>query len=539
MKLVVALLFTCLSLMTLAQNKQLSYEAEDDIDEHEVVAAYQLPIKQKVTRSAQIVFQPTPSGFSDTDNVILTRYDSKGRILSRETYDYQPPDRRDYDFAFPAKNYLIDGEGVSFIYNKEGYVAERRAYKVAATNSQEAGVFSMMLSRRDKKRSRSADNEKDLQRVLDSLNRVEIEAVIMPEGLTTYAYDKDGNRIYSYDSTRGDSLRYLYTYYPNGLVKMQQVIWYEDTTERHIVYDNKQRITSIDRYHRRGAEWWKNTHLRHTGHHDSSNYYLQSRELLVYDKQDRVVQQFVLSDRDGKMDTTSRTLHTFYGKDSMDARYYFDNGTGAITGIRVLVVYNKKGLPVDSRRYVTEARGGERLQGQTRTFYDKEADGILASRKVSLDRKPLKQKPHRQEMQEEQEAPVQVEDDVNAVEPGLAIPPPGVGAVEPLPPPPPPTIFSYVEQMPEFPGDLNKYLADNMRYPEGAKTNHVQGRVIVHFVVTEDGSIEGAKVTRSIHKELDEEAIRLIRAMPKWKPAKQNGRPVKVYYTLPVSFKLD
>ncbi len=102
-------------------------------------------------------------------------------------------------------------------------------------------------------------------------------------------------------------------------------------------------------------------------------------------------------------------------------------------------------------------------------------------------------------------------------------------------------IFQVVEEMPSFPGGMDKLLEwiyDNIKYPSIAQENQIQGRVIVEFVVNKDGSIVDPKVIRSIDKSLDNEAMRVIKAMPKWSPGKQRGKPVRVKYTLPVMFKL-
>lgn len=106
----------------------------------------------------------------------------------------------------------------------------------------------------------------------------------------------------------------------------------------------------------------------------------------------------------------------------------------------------------------------------------------------------------------------------------------------------PDSIYQVVEEMPEFPGGMSalmEYIKTNIRYPETSRKNGVQGRVIVQFVVTKDGSIEQARVVRNINLELDEEALRVIRSMPRWKPGKQRGRIVKVKFTVPVTFRLD
>ena len=101
-------------------------------------------------------------------------------------------------------------------------------------------------------------------------------------------------------------------------------------------------------------------------------------------------------------------------------------------------------------------------------------------------------------------------------------------------------LFDVVEQMPEFPdggmGGLMKYFQKNMRYPAEGKEAGKQGRVTVQFVVNKDGSISGARVLRGVDPLLDAEAIRLVNAMPKWKPGMQQGTPVAVKYTVPVRF---
>ncbi|MCR5445782.1 MAG: M56 family metallopeptidase [Bacteroidales bacterium] len=104
-----------------------------------------------------------------------------------------------------------------------------------------------------------------------------------------------------------------------------------------------------------------------------------------------------------------------------------------------------------------------------------------------------------------------------------------------------PEVYNVVEVDPEFPGGIEalyKYLAENITYPQQAKDSGIQGRVYVTFVVEKDGSITGAKVLRGIGGGCDEEALRVVNAMPKWTPGKQLGEPVRVQFNLPVVFKL-
>lgn len=103
------------------------------------------------------------------------------------------------------------------------------------------------------------------------------------------------------------------------------------------------------------------------------------------------------------------------------------------------------------------------------------------------------------------------------------------------------TIYNAVAQMPQFPGGeaaLMKYINSHINYPPAAAMNKVQGNVIVQFVVNKDGSVGEVKVVRSVDNDLDREAIRVIKSLPKFTPGRQNGKAVNVWYTLPVPFKL-
>lgn len=101
-------------------------------------------------------------------------------------------------------------------------------------------------------------------------------------------------------------------------------------------------------------------------------------------------------------------------------------------------------------------------------------------------------------------------------------------------------IFKYVEMMPEFPGNVADFLGQNLRYPEASRNRREQGRALVKFVVDLDGSVREIKILQSSGFErLDEEALRVVHLMPHWKAGTQEGKPVKVYMTLPVTFRLD
>ena len=104
--------------------------------------------------------------------------------------------------------------------------------------------------------------------------------------------------------------------------------------------------------------------------------------------------------------------------------------------------------------------------------------------------------------------------------------------------------FVVVEEMPSFgPGGIdefrNNYIAKNLKYPDVAAENGIQGRVYVNFVVEPDGRVTNVKVVRGVDPALDKEAVRVVSSSPKWKPGKQRGKPVRVQYTIPIIFVLQ
>ena len=103
-------------------------------------------------------------------------------------------------------------------------------------------------------------------------------------------------------------------------------------------------------------------------------------------------------------------------------------------------------------------------------------------------------------------------------------------------------VFVVVEKSPEFPGgndSLYAFIGRNIKYPEMAKKNKIEGRVFVTFVVEKDGQVSSAKILRDIGGGCGEEALRVVNSMPKWKPGTQRGNPVRVQFNLPIMFQLQ
>ena len=103
----------------------------------------------------------------------------------------------------------------------------------------------------------------------------------------------------------------------------------------------------------------------------------------------------------------------------------------------------------------------------------------------------------------------------------------------------PKKVYDYIENMPTFNGNLNQWLLQNMKYPVEAMNKKEQGKVIVQFIVSENGEVSEPKIIRSVSPALDKEACRIVLAMPKWNPGKLKGKPVAVRYMLPISFRLQ
>jgi periplasmic protein TonB len=103
-------------------------------------------------------------------------------------------------------------------------------------------------------------------------------------------------------------------------------------------------------------------------------------------------------------------------------------------------------------------------------------------------------------------------------------------------------VFIAVEEMPTFPGGdkaLHESLYKNLRYPEEAYNNNIEGKVLIRFVITKDGTVTNATVLRSADPALDKAALDAVKKLPKFNPGKQGGKPVNVWYTLPIVFKMQ
>jgi protein TonB len=103
-------------------------------------------------------------------------------------------------------------------------------------------------------------------------------------------------------------------------------------------------------------------------------------------------------------------------------------------------------------------------------------------------------------------------------------------------------VYRTVDEMPAYPGGkdaLRNFISQNVKYPDKAKKQGVQGKVFVSFVINKKGEVRNAKIERGVSPEIDKEAIRVIKSMPKWTPGKEKGKPAKVQFTVPINFALS
>ena len=156
---------------------------------------------------------------------------------------------------------------------------------------------------------------------------------------------------------------------------------------------------------------------------------------------------------------------------------------------------------------------------------------------------PEEEPPKHEDIKDKAISTKTVEGDPNGIDPGLLEDSKGTGVVGPPPAPAKEEIFTFVEQPPTFPGGeeaLAKYLSKNIRYPRVAQENGISGTVFVQFVVDSEGNIKDVKtVGAKKGGGLEEEAVRVVKTMPKWKAGKQNGRQVSVQFNLPIRFTLQ
>jgi len=340
-------------------------------------------------------------------------------------------------------------------------------------------------------------------------------------------YDSNNNPIASKDTVIHSEGHYSYIYNPNGQVAMQRKVdlfhnatgnFFYNTQLRNFTYDSAGRILSILGYdlnndttsdamtkgvlHRRTY-----FHYNKAGLPDTITYVpdVRYKHIITYDTAGNVRSYTIIKYEQQWQDTVYYYNYKYKGKELIEATYY--KHSLKETPTRLLYNYNKQRQLIEIRTYKPGTKNTSRPDVQLLYFYgNKTEDAATAKHSLYV---PLnKRKQQNQATKTNATAKLQEQ------------------------------IFTYVEQMPSFNGVLESYIAKHLKYPERAKATGVQGRVVLHFIVDTDGSIKDVRVLKSLDRDCDKAAIDMLMHMPKWKPGKQNGKSIPVYYTMPVIFNI-
>ena len=537
----------------IAQSKKVPvYElATDKTTEPDAHAA-----KGLISGFTQVVLRPGYDGSVDTAELYTIKYYPTGYLQSIESYDYIGAHRfRDAedDAFFKNRSRISGGDRTTYEYDRHGNITSRKTYNIAVANSEQAGMVTLFalleqekmketekyvddgeLSVEDEEAIDSAVRER-VERLIDSISNSKGEEIAHLQRDENYEYDKNDNPTYSYEPLSKNNFRYSYTYYPDGFVKVQRSHYhstinsylYYSTTEHHFTWDGKGHITSVKTYiaerdsgdiatekNLRRAEY---THYNKQGLPDTILYMNEVRPVMhIITYKGRRQKTFTVMREE---DTSSHTEYLYDDGLLKEARRVGYRSGRKMGSDRRVISYDKNGLPVEELLYISDdSFKNEELKQQSLFFYGLPSDKQTAKRRLTRIERQEEEIPKTAGLVLVESEPDDPEEDTPEV--------------------PQPTIFTYVEQMPEFIGDINKYIVDNLQYPTAAEKDGITGRVTVRFVVGKDGAIREPKILRGIREDVDNEALRIVQNMPKWRPGKQNGMAVDVYYTLPVTFKL-
>lgn len=428
-------------------------------------------------------------------------------------------------------------------------------------------MYAAEMGQDDEDETARERNKERVLRTIDSLITNGVPEIITSGEDDNYQYDEDSNPIYRYSKANKNEYRYYYEYYPNGWVSKQRYIYtstinggtpYVSSLEHHFIYTKAGKLRSAATYivERDTINIADPKNLRRTqtfsynekGLIDSITYEEGNNKTLhTIQYRDTLQTLYTIAQFQpytGRYATQSKVFYTYDNKGNVAEQrtVRFANDTAANYEREVYTRSKFRNLPTQVLTYTSETGKAqdEWLYQQDLFFYgdrkeDAQTAGLARTSPPEQPQTPQPTTPPRPFTLPPSPPPVQPK---SYGDPGV---------VETIPPPtqapePREQIFMYVEQMPEFPGGsgaLRDFLDQNIQYPEKAKENGTQGRVIVKFVVRADGRITNAEIIRGIGDGCDEEALRVIGKMPLWKPGKQNGKAVDIFYTLPLTFQLD
>lgn len=496
------------------------------------------PIDEIRESYTEVIFKPDNARIYDTSVVRKYMYQD-GRLMRMEEYKYLDASDRRSDQVKRIPTMVTQGEMTQYRYDDGGKLTDEIRYMVKPANSW-AMINQLVKSRVWQEMAwgtKKEDLEKRLDKYLDSLLRVGVPGLSQLSDSLHLSYNPEGLLASSESYSRNLGLRQIYTYDDKGRIRMrrQEHYWPKDNDRRtrgwveehYFSYDARDSINSIISYQatndsmpniavpkllRRQEYRFVNAQ----GGTDSIFYQEHDRAYRYrykYDGQGKPTQILVLDStyRRPYFDSLSFTAVAYNATGRTEELYQvyaFPNGNSML---REKFLYDGSGRLVEALQYSWSDRAQEPdhpLQ-QHLYFYGTKSDKQTAARKIKRPAvhslpmpRPVVQKP------------------ASPVEPSKEV-------------------FRFVEQMPEFPGDMQAYLREHLHYPAAARKKGTEGRVVLQFIVETNGSIRDVKVVRSASPELDAEAVRVAKTMPAWTPGKQNGQRVAVYMNVPVTFRLE
>jgi len=514
-----------LSILAFGQDKKVPAEGEGTVNEWED------PQTERVL----------PKGISytelelwgdglDTESIRRVDCSANGRIKEESTFRY---DMHTHNPGIKAHITPISGiYKTVYEYDSNGNVIHKKMYEEIPVNSRGGVQKIRMLA--------SGNTEQNVNAFIDSVIKRKPAPFYTLHSDEFCNYDENNNPLLCNDTVKHHVERYSYTYNTTSKVATQKKLelfynaagkYFYNTRVRSFSYDSAGSILSILQYDLANdtvtdalangvLRVRKYFHYNEKGLPDTISYVpgISYQHIIAYNSKDLISNYTIIKKEQQWQDTVWYYSYQYAGNDLTEMDHSEHGRKSQPT--HVLYSYNKDHQLMEMRTYLPG--DGKTVQPYVQLLYfygDKNEDAATA--KLSLYIPPTKRKRNANRAvastQKNADKPVtrKATKDIDLEK-----------------------IFTYVEQMPAFQGDMNAYISEHIKYPSEAKKAGIEGRVILTFTVRSDGSITNIAVIRGLGYGCDEAAINLVKKMPKWKPGKQGGRAVDVNYTLPIIFRM-
>jgi len=462
----------------------------------------------------------------DTESIRRVDCNANGQVKEESKFGY---DMHTHNPGIKAHITPISGiYKTVYEYDSNGNVIHKKMYEEIPVNSR-GGVQKIRTLA-------SGNTEKDINAFTDSVIASKPEPFYTLYSDEFCSYDENNNPLLRNDTMKHHVERYSYTYNANDKVATQKKLdlfynaagkYFYNTRLRSFSYDSAGRILSILQYDLANdtvtdalangvLHVRKYFHYNEKGLPDTITYVpgISYQHIIAYNSKDLTSNYAIIKREQQWQDTVWYYSYQYTGNDLTEMDHS-EHGLKT-QATHVLYSYNKRYQLIEMRTYLPGNGKTGQPYVQLLYFYgDKADDAATAKRSQYI---PLARR--------KRDINIAGTKTQKSAAHTLAR---TTGKEQ---------IFTYVEQMPTFPGDVNAYVATHLTFPPSANKSPIEGRLILRFVVNGDGSLSDYEVLRNVCDGCDIEVIRMLQNMPKWKPGRQNGKAVAVYYTLPVYFKM-